>query len=197
MSAFVVALVSSRFDCLYELAMECAGVLIHDGNGNVLLGRHQSGGWTTFSGKGENGESDKDTAFRECNEESLFVFTSEHMWKKIITCDNVFRSKTPTGKVFSLFIIETESSADTISLFKERVTSDNEIQEIRWFSWDCISSIPLRQGFCRDLKNLCKFEVLKLNHDNALNIIRTNSLKFKTSKVRNGRHFRRTKTLAE
>lgn len=113
-----------------------AGVFVHDGRGRVLLGL-QRDGWTTFAGKAEPGEAPRQTALRECHEETLFVL-SKHLQ---VSETPSFTSKTPTGRPFYLFSAHTphdETLPDAFAQFRmsrrfAHLPGCRETRALRWF----------------------------------------------------------------
>lgn len=117
-----------------------AGVLVHDGCGNVLLGCHRDG-WTSFSGKcePEDGGLPRRTAMRECREETLGVLGEEVLSASIADVPFLV-SHTPSGRPFYLFEAVLPSSPDVSARFEctkaSRLSVAPETIEstaLRWF----------------------------------------------------------------
>ena len=128
-----------------------AGMLIHDGNGKVLLGLHRDG-WTTFSGKMKDGETPFDTALRECREETAYSVDVRER-----DAGRPMLSTSPRGLRFFLYPVEVPYDSAVPGRFRAnllRYSHLPECQETRklaWFRWDQLPR-RLRPSFAKDLE---------------------------------------------
>lgn len=136
-----------------------AGVVLHDGDGRILLGM-QRDGWSTFAGKSEGDETPWQTARRECNEETLFVLSAkleESPMAELMT------SSTPSGMRFHLFALQIPYDATLPTQFEDVRKSCvhaqrpgcAETRALRWFRADELvqpaAHLKLRPSFQIDV----------------------------------------------
>ena len=134
-----------------------AGVIVHDGEGKVLLGLHRDG-WTSFAGKGEGGETPRETALREFAEETLFVLGD----RLHVDAAPAVTSLTPSGRAFYMFSARTPHDTSLEEDF-ERVRQSrryastegcDETCALRWFDADELSRVRVRPSFRADLDRI-------------------------------------------
>ena len=130
-------------------------------HGRVLLGFEQ-GGWSPFSGEVHANETQELGAWREFMEETAGIFDGEYIWSKISRAA-AFRSQTPSGNTFVLYIISFDdfdptchwcvtgegTALDTPNqLFleskkKTRRRCEREKQQLRWMNLDRLTRIQI------------------------------------------------------
>ena len=140
-----------------------AGVLVHDGAGRVLLGLHRDG-WTSFAGKAEPGETPRQTALRECGEETLFVLGDG----LDVEAAPALTSRTPSGRAFHMYAArlarEGQGAAEggvCAAFARARasgryggVAGCDETRELRWFEPHELDGVRVRPSFRADLARL-------------------------------------------
>lgn len=133
-----------------------AGIMVYDSNGRVLLGL-QRGYWSSFSGKSEYGETPRETARRELNEETLYTMKNEMASEKL---DSVMISETPRGNFFYMFFMRFEGDGTHVKQrFQDNRTSKeycdiagcDETQRLSWFSRKDIHKIRIRPSLVKDM----------------------------------------------
>lgn len=135
-----------------------AGVIIHDGQGRLLLGL-QRDGWSTFAGKGEAGETPRQTAMRECGEETLFVLADDRL---DVAEHPLITSTTPRGRTFHLYQARTPYDSLLPQTFDDVRTSKmynewrgcRETQKLGWFRVHELRTLRLRPSFRQDLDQI-------------------------------------------
>lgn len=138
--------------------MHSAGIVVHDGCGRLLLGL-QRGGWSSFSGKSERAESPKETARRECDEETLFVLRG-HI--AAATLDTPLVSTTPSGGVFHLYFLQIPHIPNLPRAFDAARRSGEfahmdgcaETKRLSWFTQRDLPLVRLRVPFRMDLSRI-------------------------------------------
>ena len=139
---------------------DAAGVLVHDGAGHVLLGL-QRGGWSSFSGKSEAWDATpRDTALRECDEETLYVL--HDAVRACVPADPTLVSHTPSGKVFRLFEARIPMDRSVEQRFEcvrrsgahARAVGCGETRRVRWFHVHELGGVKLRRSLANDLHRL-------------------------------------------
>ncbi len=134
--------------------MYSAGILPYC-NEFVLIGREERG-WSGFSGKCESGETPKETAVREFNEETAHIFKGVKISKNTICIS----TSTPKKYKFYLYLVKFDNyDTELNSIFlKSRVSTTNpaekEKTELKWVHLDDIGSLDLSQAFRKDLKDI-------------------------------------------
>lgn len=143
-----------------------AGVLVHDGAGRVLLGLHRDG-WTSFAGKAEPGETPRQTALRECGEETLFVLGDGLEVEEA----PALTSRTPSGRAFHMYAARlarggrgerADAGDDVCAAFARARASGryggvegcDETRELRWFEAHDLDRVRVRPSFRADLARL-------------------------------------------
>ena len=132
----------------------------------ILLGKEYNG-WSSFSGKSEHDESAVQTALREFNEETSYVF-KDYLDQNYInnnTIDVLF-TKTPSMKIFTLYIVDfSKIPSDilqecTLNFICSRNTCvkmcEKEKTAIEWFDINDIKHLHLRHCFHKDFKRIHK-----------------------------------------
>ena len=132
-------------------------MIVHDGEGKVLLGLHRDG-WTSFAGKGEGDETPRETAVRECAEETLFVMGGR------LDVDDApaVTSLTPSGRAFYMFSARTPHDASLEEEFERArgsgkyasVEGCDETRALRWFDEEELASVRVRPSFRADLDRI-------------------------------------------
>lgn len=137
--------------------MHCAGVFVISPCSHFILLGKEPRGWSAFSGKRELGETPRETAKREFNEETAFLF------ENIDIPDRPFLvSSTPSKKMFYFFLLDIEIEDEVNQKFIEK--RDNYISvftkeksELRWWSWkDAEVSKEMAPAFHKDIKAIKK-----------------------------------------
>ena len=129
----------------------------------ILLGKQHSG-WSTFGGKGMEGETLLQTAARELHEEMRGVIPIEMAMKALHECPYI-DSLTPTGKRFRLYALDwTGSCTDIPVLFKSVCPASmpkcyNETLDVAWVKWSCMRRVKLRHPLSRDIGKIYSFLV--------------------------------------
>ena len=129
----------------------------------ILLGKQHSG-WSTFGGKGMEGETLLQTAARELHEEMRGVIPIEMAMKALQECPYI-DSFTPTGKRFRLYALDwTGSCTDIPVLFKSVCPASmpkcyNETLDVAWVKWSCMRRVKLRHPLSRDIGKIYSFLV--------------------------------------
>lgn len=134
--------------------MHSAGVIVHDGKGRLLLGL-QRDGWSSFSGKAEEGETPRQTAVRECAEETLHTLLDAPF---TIGQTPLLTSVTPSGRTFYLFEgrlpydpdIERRFASVRSSGVYATHTGCQETRRVRWYRTDSLDRVRLRSSFHTD-----------------------------------------------
>lgn len=150
--------------------MTSAGILPvfidKDLNIKILLGKEYNG-WSGFSGNSEHNESALQTAIREFNEETSHIF-KDHIDEAFLQNNtlNVCSSKTPTMKIFTLYIVNFSKISNDV-LQKCALNFQNsrnicihkcekEKTEIKWFDINDVKNLHLRYSFHKDFKKIYK-----------------------------------------
>lgn len=144
-----------------------AGVVVHDGNGRLLLGL-QRDGWSSFAGKGETGETPRQTALREFGEETLFLFGDDRL---DVSHTPLTVSTTPRGRTFYLYDAVTRHDPGLAQTFDALRSSKRyhewkgcrETEKIGWFPVHTLSTLRLRPSFRQDLAGIVAALQLKLS----------------------------------
>lgn len=116
----------------------------------VLLGLHRDG-WTSMSGKLEAGETIKQAAMREFQEETNYMCSPVELCR-MCADPFVFVSSTPRGFRFALLCVELDDErALDAAAFR---ASGGEIVEVRWIRWADVDQLRMRNGLRQDLPKL-------------------------------------------
>ena len=131
--------------------MDSAGILPFTAS-SVLLGLHR-GGWTTLSGKREEGETVKQAAMREFQEETNHLCSALDLCRLCSHRTTVFTSSTPRGFRFALLCVrvDDEGALDPAAF---RASHGGEISELRWVRWADVGKLRVRNGLRQDLCDL-------------------------------------------
>jgi 8-oxo-dGTP pyrophosphatase MutT (NUDIX family) len=125
----------------------------------ILLGK-ENGSWSGFSGKQEVNETLKQTAFREFHEETSNTFIDMTMSYLNENTLDIIVTKTPTGKEFSLYLINFNETLRDVSSFRlnrtlSQLKCEKEKEDIRWVPLQDIQrKYKLRYCFFKDLNNI-------------------------------------------
>ena len=135
-------------------------------NVKILLGKEYNG-WSGFSGNSERNETIIQTALREFNEETSYVF-KDYLDQNYINNNtlDVLSSTTPSFKKFTLYIVDFSKipsdilQESTLNFIYSRNTSKNvcekEKSAIEWFDINDIKKLNLRYCFHKDFKKIHK-----------------------------------------
>jgi len=134
----------------------------------ILLGKERQG-WSSFSGGSELNEDYIETAIREFNEETCYIY--KFIDKKYVE-DNVIdivKSTTPSGKQFHLYLIDftNENVEEITKEFETNRKKMNNIYEkekydIGWFDLERILKLKLRNCFYKDFKTIFRIIIKNL-----------------------------------
>ena len=159
-----------------------AGAIVCDGYGSVLLCKHRDG-WTSFGGKNEVNETPIETMIREVSEESLYVVDVAKV-EAAVKEQEPFKLRTPSGKLFYMFIVTYPQDKKISKTFKSNRESKkfancsgcNEMLDMRWFLWEDLCNVTLRNSFVKDLIFLSQINILCLNSDIASKLVQKNQI---------------------
>ncbi len=127
----------------------CAGIVPIIGY-TALLGQDYENYWSSFSGKQEIGETPPQTAIREFNEETsnMWGLTPQQFEKRLL---HRFSTRTPSGKVLWLFVLNFENCQNLRNFFPNR-----EKKAVRWVSMS-ENVAQLHPKFRQDYHQVRKF----------------------------------------